>query len=246
MRLDNPLLVRLGVRERGAASRRANAIFRALLDGHEPERRSRSTRSPRRSRGACSTSAAASASSPSGSRRSSAPRSCAIDKSRADGRARRARAASTRRSATSQELPFADGAFDCVFAGWVLYHVPDLDRGDRGAARACCGRAGGSSRSTILRRQHATSCGTLIGGSAARSAAASARDERRGAAAARTSRASSGGTSTATLDFPDRESMRAFVASTIDRAHLAPRVPEIDGAVPRDRAPRRLRRGEAA
>ena len=28
-----------------------------------------------------------------------------------------------------QSLPFADGEFDCVAANWVLYHVPDLDRG---------------------------------------------------------------------------------------------------------------------
>jgi SAM-dependent methyltransferase len=28
-----------------------------------------------------------------------------------------------------QELPFADGEFDVVVAAWMLYHVPDLDRG---------------------------------------------------------------------------------------------------------------------
>jgi SAM-dependent methyltransferase len=28
-----------------------------------------------------------------------------------------------------QHLPFTDGAFDCVVAAWMLYHVPDLDRG---------------------------------------------------------------------------------------------------------------------
>lgn len=28
-----------------------------------------------------------------------------------------------------QELPFADESFDCVAAHWMLYHVPDLDRG---------------------------------------------------------------------------------------------------------------------
>jgi hypothetical protein len=31
------------------------------------------------------------------------------------------------------------------------------------------------------------------------------------------------------LVFPDTESIRTFVASTIDRAHLAPRVPEVEG-----------------
>jgi SAM-dependent methyltransferase len=28
-----------------------------------------------------------------------------------------------------QDLPFADGEFDAVTASWMLYHVPDLDRG---------------------------------------------------------------------------------------------------------------------
>ena len=28
-----------------------------------------------------------------------------------------------------QELPFADDEFDCAVAAWMLYHVPDLDRG---------------------------------------------------------------------------------------------------------------------
>jgi len=26
-------------------------------------------------------------------------------------------------------LPFADGAFDCVVAAWMLFHLPDVDRG---------------------------------------------------------------------------------------------------------------------
>ena len=28
-----------------------------------------------------------------------------------------------------QELPFADELFDCAIAAWMLFHVPDIDRG---------------------------------------------------------------------------------------------------------------------
>jgi SAM-dependent methyltransferase len=34
-----------------------------------------------------------------------------------------------------QELPFADGEFDVAIAAWMLYHVPDLDRGIAELAR---------------------------------------------------------------------------------------------------------------
>ena len=32
------------------------------------------------------------------------------------------------RIADAEQLPFPDDDFDCVFSGWVLYHVPGLDR----------------------------------------------------------------------------------------------------------------------
>jgi ubiquinone/menaquinone biosynthesis C-methylase UbiE len=34
-----------------------------------------------------------------------------------------------------QDLPFADGEFDVAIAAWMLYHVPDLDRGIAELAR---------------------------------------------------------------------------------------------------------------
>jgi SAM-dependent methyltransferase len=41
-----------------------------------------------------------------------------------------------------QSLPFADGVFDTVVAAWMLYHVPDLDRGLAEMARVL--RPGGA------------------------------------------------------------------------------------------------------
>ena len=32
------------------------------------------------------------------------------------------------RVADIQDLPFVDGQFDCALAGWMRFHVPDLDR----------------------------------------------------------------------------------------------------------------------
>ena len=37
-----------------------------------------------------------------------------------------------------QALPFADASFDTVVAAWMLYHVPDLDRGLAEIARVLC------------------------------------------------------------------------------------------------------------
>jgi SAM-dependent methyltransferase len=39
------------------------------------------------------------------------------------------------RQADVAELPFNDGAFDAVVASWMLYHLPDLDRGVAELAR---------------------------------------------------------------------------------------------------------------
>lgn len=44
------------------------------------------------------------------------------------GEAARARGVPTV-AGTVEELPFADGSFDAVLAAWMLYHVPDLERG---------------------------------------------------------------------------------------------------------------------
>jgi SAM-dependent methyltransferase len=37
-----------------------------------------------------------------------------------------------------QDLPFSDGSFDTAVAAWMLYHVPDIDRGISELARILC------------------------------------------------------------------------------------------------------------
>jgi SAM-dependent methyltransferase len=60
-----------------------------------------------------------------------------------------------------QDLPFADGAFDLVVAAWMLYHVPDLDRGLREIARVL--RPGGRLVAITNSRLHLHELRELVG-----------------------------------------------------------------------------------
>ena len=131
-----------------------------------------------------------------------------------------------------QELPFADASFDCAVAAWMLFHVPDLDRGLGELARVLR-PAGGSSRSTNGARAPRRAVGARRRARVARRVASS-RENGAGALGA-TSRASSGATSTAGSRSRMHDAVRAYVAS-LDRAR-APgrRVPPFDGAAPATR-----------
>lgn len=65
------------------------------------------------------------------------------------------------RLADVQELPFADGEFDCVVAAWMLYHVPDLDRGISELARVL--RPGGTLVAVTNSRFHLLELRELVG-----------------------------------------------------------------------------------
>jgi SAM-dependent methyltransferase len=60
-----------------------------------------------------------------------------------------------------QDLPFADGTFDLVVAAWMLYHVPDLDRGLAEIARVL--RAGGTLVAATNSRFHLHELRELVG-----------------------------------------------------------------------------------
>ena len=60
-----------------------------------------------------------------------------------------------------QELPFADGEFDCVAANWMLYHVPDLDRGLAEIARVL--RTGGRLVAVTVGTDHLLELWELVG-----------------------------------------------------------------------------------
>ncbi|HEY2778728.1 MAG TPA: class I SAM-dependent methyltransferase [Gaiellaceae bacterium] len=60
-----------------------------------------------------------------------------------------------------QALPFADGTFDLVVAAWMLYHVPDLDRGIAEIARVL--RPGGTLVASTNSRSHLQELRDLVG-----------------------------------------------------------------------------------
>ena len=61
-----------------------------------------------------------------------------------------------------QELPFPDADFDCAVAAWMLYHVPDLDRGVAELARVL--RPGGRLVAITNGRESLRELYELVGG----------------------------------------------------------------------------------
>ena len=60
-----------------------------------------------------------------------------------------------------QELPFEDGAFDTVVAAWMLYHVPDIDRGLAEIARVLT--KGGALIAVTASSEHIRELRELVG-----------------------------------------------------------------------------------
>jgi SAM-dependent methyltransferase len=65
------------------------------------------------------------------------------------------------RLADVQDLPFGDGEFDVAVAAWMLYHVPDLDRGVAELARVL--RPGGRLVAVTNSRFHLLELRELVG-----------------------------------------------------------------------------------
>ncbi len=126
--------------------------------------------------------------------------------------------------ADAARLPFPDSTFDAVVANAMLYHLPDLDAGIGELARVLA--PGGALVATTFGRDHVIEAWELVGGpqmdltfSADNGAERLARHFER--VEARRERA--------TLTFPDAGELRAYIAATITRSHLADRVPGFDG-----------------
>jgi ubiquinone/menaquinone biosynthesis C-methylase UbiE len=120
-----------------------------------------------------------------------------------------------------QALDFEDESFDCVVAGWVLYHVPALEQAILECRRVL--RPGGTLVAATLGMDNLHDLWELLGDSSRDQLSFSRENgievltpyfehvELRDAQAVAV--------------FPDSEAMRSVVAVTITHAHLADRVP---------------------
>jgi SAM-dependent methyltransferase len=124
-----------------------------------------------------------------------------------------------------QRLPFADGAFDCVLAAWVLYHVPDREAAITEFARVLV--PGGRLVAATLAAENVREIWDLLGEPWERSITF---DRHNGAAQLEAHFASVDRRDVDfTLTIPNAAELRRVVAAQLTKAHLAGSVPEFDG-----------------
>ena len=122
-----------------------------------------------------------------------------------------------------QALPFADEEFDCVVAGWVLYHVPDRRRAIEEVARVL--RPGGRFVTSTMAEDNFAEVWELLGVDWGRNITF---DRENGAAQlepcfATVEQRNCDGT----VVFPTADDIRRFIAASMTGAHLGDKVPEL-------------------
>ncbi len=125
-----------------------------------------------------------------------------------------------------QDLQFADASFDCVVANWMLYHVPDLDRGLAELARVL--RSGGRLVAATNGLDHLGELWSLVGRDRRREPPrffAESGEESLQPHFVRIERRDVSGP----VLFADAEAVRGYIGSSVAHKHLAGRVPELDG-----------------
>jgi SAM-dependent methyltransferase len=126
-----------------------------------------------------------------------------------------------------QELPFGDGEFDCVFAGWVLYHVLDRERAISECARVL--RPGGRFVTATLADDNMSDLWDFLGSPRERSlgfsSANGAEQLERFFTNVETREANG------VVVFPNSDDMTQFVSANMTRAHLAAAVPDFSEPV---------------
>jgi SAM-dependent methyltransferase len=121
-----------------------------------------------------------------------------------------------------QELPFGDGEFDCVFAGWLLYHVLDRERAINECARVL--RRGGRFVTATLADENMSDLWDFLGSPRDRilgfSSSNGAEQLERNFANVEAREANG------VVVFANPDDMTEFVSANMTRAHLAAVVPQ--------------------
>lgn len=125
-----------------------------------------------------------------------------------------------------QHMPWPDGQFDAVVANWMLYHVPDLDRGLREIHRVL--RPGGRLIASTMANGHMRELWDMVGDGSDAPELEFSTDN--GTEVLRrhfgqVEQRSMAGHAT----FPDHAAAVAHIRTTLTRAHLADRLPWFDG-----------------
>jgi SAM-dependent methyltransferase len=128
-----------------------------------------------------------------------------------------------------QELDFPDGSFDCVVAAWMLFHVPDLDRGLGEIARVL--RPGGRLVAATNGPDHLQELYDLLGTQPVHSEFNADNGER---ALLRHFVSADGRDARGHLVFPSREAAQAYVDAALN---ISGTLPPIEGAIRVRRTP---------
>ncbi len=223
MRLDNPLLVRWEYASEERFAKRTS-IVRDLLEGENPEEIAMGIVAEAKPKRVLDVGCGPGDLTERFAKEIGAE-VCAIDVSSRMVELTRARGIDARVGDT-EDLPYDDAAFDCVFAGWVLYHVPGVDKAISECARVL--RPGGTLVAASVFEDNVSEVWDLIEGIGPRDVLSFSHTNGLALLSPYFARVEQRDLE-ASLVFPDTESIRSFVASTIDRAHLAPLVPEVEG-----------------
>ena len=124
-----------------------------------------------------------------------------------------------------QALLFPDESFDCALSGWMLYHVPDVDRALAELARVL--RPGGRLVATTYATDNYLELWDLVGRDPTSARHSFREDTGEEALRRRFSRVERRNVEAITV-FPNPQTARDFIFSTIEWRHLADRVPDFD------------------
>lgn len=125
-----------------------------------------------------------------------------------------------------QQMPWPDDQFDVVVANWMLYHVPDMDRGLQEIRRVL--RPGGRLIASTMGLRHMRELWDLVGDEGAAPALAFS-TENGAEVLGRTFPSVETRSMAGHATFPDHAAAVAHIATSLTRSHLAGSLPAFDG-----------------